>query len=241
MECLVVLPLYFTLFGGLFFVGELMVNRLRLQVGDRVATWFGSDRFGLNADVADDFGMGYLFQEKFSGEGEIEVRIADRDDDAINHYAALFKGGITKLNIHMPGWITGCLAMQSIISGDKDMVVNEQGDAQDLDWAHQGDFRYFDGHPNNFRSWSIHRTKASDFGSDSEAYAEQRDKYNRARTTPVENQEWEGKWAVALLTDGTLINVISDKWLNNVDSEEPPPKLTSVGSSVKRVLADFGQ
>ncbi|MCL1856629.1 MAG: hypothetical protein FWF84_03170 [Kiritimatiellaeota bacterium] len=45
METVLVLPLYLTLLGGLFIVGDMLLGRLRLSAVERTYTWLVADRF----------------------------------------------------------------------------------------------------------------------------------------------------------------------------------------------------
>ena len=48
MEAVLVLPLYLTLLGGLFIIGDMLMGRLRLSIVERNFVWLLGDRHGLN-------------------------------------------------------------------------------------------------------------------------------------------------------------------------------------------------
>ena len=130
MEFLVVLPLYFALIGGLFFVGELIVNRVRLQIGDFAVTWMGADRFS-DAQLCTS-SMGFLFEEKFDGLGRYFVNESE-DDAKVNRFCALHLGGVD-LDIRMPQWIRGMLFMQDAVTRTNEDYDDSNPKWDELEW-----------------------------------------------------------------------------------------------------------
>ena len=119
MEFVVVLPLYCALLGGMFFVGELMVNRIRLHVGDQVGTVMAATRlFQVSSDSEDDpivttLGK-YVFGDTLELAGEITV---GRDPKSLNGFMAMWAGGVKRLDVSAPDWMRGMLYMHESFNG----------------------------------------------------------------------------------------------------------------------------
>lgn len=116
MEFVIVAPLYFLLLGAMFFVGEFMLNRIRLHIGDRCLVWSVADRFtGNSAAWAQPFMMDKLFGSTF------EKAILTVDNGAnkqFNNFCQYFQGGITELEIGIPQWAIGMVNMGKVLSGE---------------------------------------------------------------------------------------------------------------------------
>ena len=215
MEFLLVLPLYFALVGGLFFVGELMINRIRLQIGDFTVAWMGADNFTGESITSE---MKYLLSEAFDTDGSFEVRQVN-EESKVNHFSALFMGGV-KLTIEMPIWIRGMTAMQNMTMGEKDKMLNEDNQAVDFDWVNTKDHHFFDGYATHMRSRLFHRIAYSGTEFD--------------RSREINAQE--------MVAAGYLANVISDSWINNAEDGIPVGSIENVDQGeIKRVLWTFGQ
>ena len=148
MEFVVVAPLYFALLGGTFFVGELMLNRIRLQVGDHAGTWMAGtrlmDRSG-GGDAISSLMQNWLFHDTHEVAGAITV---EPDSDKLNNFMSMYCGGIKRLSISVPNWMRGMLFMHQAFSG---------GDMEDLKEKRTYDF--FSGEDFH-RSYSFHRNPA---------------------------------------------------------------------------------
>ena len=146
MEFIVVAPLYFALLGGMYFVGELMLNRYRLAVGDHLGTWLAGtrlmDRSGGNDAIGGLF-QDYLFRDTHELAGQLSI---GRDTRGMNYFMSMYGGGIKRLSISVPNWIRGMLYMHQAFSG---------GDMDDLKTKRTFDyFKDADYH----RSFSFHRS-----------------------------------------------------------------------------------
>ena len=119
MEFVVVMPLYCALLGGLFFLGELSVNRIRLQVGDQVGTVLAATRLmkptpGMERDPIVDLLGRYVFGDTLELAGEISV---GRDPMIQNGFMAMWAGGIKRLEVKAPTWMRGMLYMREAFDG----------------------------------------------------------------------------------------------------------------------------
>lgn len=242
MECLVVLPIYFALLGGLFLIGEIVVNKMRVEIGDSVVTRLAADRMGLNAPLGD--AMTYLFQEKFDGRGEYDVRQAHEEDDAaeVNFFATKYSGGVT-LDLHLPDWIRGWLSLGNVMAEDSQRDRDENGG--ELKWAEvgeNGDLTFFKSTANPFRAYVVHRMKPEDITSGNMVET-MKTAYNRSRTTRDEVQDWDGVSAGEMIHRGILENVVRDGWLSYSpgDLSITVPNSGSVPNRVKRNLWMYGQ
>lgn len=145
MEFVIVAPLYFALLGGLFFVGELMLNRFRLMVGDHVGTWLAGTRLMERDGENDAIGpllQNYLFRDTLELAGNIVV---ERDPDRLSYFMALYKGGIKELSVSVPDWVRGMHYMYQCFSGNDNSDLTTK---RTYDYLKGEDFR---------RSFSFHR------------------------------------------------------------------------------------
>ena len=132
MEFVIVAPLYFLLLGGIFMVGGLMLNRIRMHVGDHLVTWVGGSRFcPVDSDSLDEDNRSaekvkeltaQLFGIPVGGmtlddEGFV-VKRPDDDLSRVNDFMALYFGGITRLPVNIPAWIRGMMGMQGAMTTD---------------------------------------------------------------------------------------------------------------------------
>ena len=242
LECVVMLPVYFALMSGCFLLGEMIVNRIRLQVGDHAITWLVGDRMG-QSDITPEGAMSYLFAEMFDGRGKFRV---DRgtDSEAMNHFATIYRGGV-KFDLALPDWILGPMDLGNIMAEER--FRDTDSDGADFTWSRDASvvaiFAQEDDSGKHLRSYSLHRVKPADFlPEDRDMYAEVKQDYNRARTQRVDIQEWEGVDAGSMLANGILSNVVGDNWIEDVGN---PIDTTAVAgdppSASRRMLFDFGQ
>ncbi len=147
MEFVIVAPLYFALLGGLFFAGELGLNRIRLHVGEHTGTWLGGTRFADNDSPIGVFLKEHLFKETMELVGEINVDRHKQDGkNAINNFMAFYKGGVRDLKVSMPDWARGMLFMQQAM-----------GDDDTTDLTTKKTYTYFESAKDVYRSFSFHR------------------------------------------------------------------------------------
>ncbi|MGN0833644.1 MAG: hypothetical protein ACI4RD_08370 [Kiritimatiellia bacterium] len=247
MECIVVLPLYLALFGGLFFLGEVAVNRLRMKVGDFSVTWMGGDRHGVEVSGDDRFGMEYLFQERFDSKGSYsvwEAQYANGSGTAvnkINYHSALYQGCVD-FTVGIPDWIRGLLFAQTAMTGAEDGLPDVDGPPGVREWDAVNEVAIFggDSYP---RSVSIHRIRPATLQDPSFA-AVLRTNYNRARTGGDAEMDWPAKRAQVMLADNTLLNVIADSWIvsvQDVGANNVQAISQVTAADVPRALAQFGE
>lgn len=242
MEWVVMLPIYFSLLSGCFLLGEMIVNKIRLQVGDHTVTWLVGDRMG-QQNITPEEAMTYLFSEKFDGNGRFRV---DRgtDVEAMNHFATIYRGGV-KFDLALPDWILGPLDLGNVMSEESSRDVDAEGRAflWSRDAANVPLFALEDENGRHLRSYSLHRVKPMDFLPDDDAmYAQTKNDYNRARTAPVDIQEWAGVDAGSMLANGIFVNVLGDNWIE--DAGQPISTANVSGdppSAMQRFLHEFGQ
>lgn len=242
MEWVVMLPIYFSLMGGCFLLGEIIVNRIRLQIGDHAVTWLVGDRMG-QQNITPEGAMSYLFSEKFDGNGKFRV---DRgtDSEAMNHFATIYRGGV-KFDLALPDWILGPLDHGNIMAEESSHYIDAEGRSflWSRDAANVTLFAQEDESGRHLRSYSLHRVKPMDFLPDDTAMYEQtKNDYNRARTAPVDIQEWAGVDAGSMLANGFLVNVLGDNWIEDVGQSIDTTKISGDKPSVmQRFLHEFGQ
>ncbi len=220
MEFILVAPLYFALLGGMFYVGELALNRIRLHVGDHCGTWLAACRFMDKPTEAWDAAgnpidpIGTLLREHLFGEtmelsnGAIWV---DRVEDAyrFNHFMAFFKGGVDHLAVSMPDWARGMLFMSEATTGGEER--------ENLDTKLY--YRYNENAPEPYRSYSFHR--------DSLTWP-----FNYDRSAP----------AISLVSQNILMNVLQDPWVCNIDGQLPQGSISNEsGGTVSRILSRWGE
>ncbi len=137
MEFVLVAPLYLMLLGGLFMVGGLMLNRLRMHVGDHLVTWVGGSRFcpmdedgNPSGEKVEELTL-QLFRIPIGGplvnEQGFDVKKVDEDPAKINDFMALFFGGIKRLPLDVPSWIRGMLGLHGVMmhEGDNEWFLME--------------------------------------------------------------------------------------------------------------------
>ena len=130
MEFIVVAPIYLMLLGGLFALGDLMLNRVRMHIGDRYVTWVGGSRFCPTREdkngrtYADGKWVGDslrpVFARSAGGDTAVDFKVNVPDDDSVdvNSFMALHMGSVTNMTVSLPGWVTGMMSVLSIVSGD---------------------------------------------------------------------------------------------------------------------------
>ena len=255
MECIVVLPVYFALLGGLFLVGEIVVNKLRVEMGDSIVTGLAADR--IVPGILPDDAMSYLFQEKIAGRGEYAVDSSSGDGrNEINHFSAKYMGYVA-FGVYMPDWVRGWLSLGNVMAEAKHRDKDENGG--ELDWENRGRWKDEDGDgiadadstplvfyetfANPFRAYIVHRMKPSDVKDDT-VKANMLTVYNRARTAGDAVQEWVGVTASKMFKADVLMKVISDDWIFNREAaiqETRVPTGDILGDDIPRVLSMYGQ
>lgn len=255
MECVVMLPMYFALLGGLFLVGEIAVNNMRVEMGDSIVTGLAADRIA-PAIIPDD-AMTYLFQEKISGHGDYEV---DSDsgsgNNEVNHFSAKYMGFVS-FGLYLPDWVRGWLSLGNVMAEEKHRDKDETGG--ELDWDSKGRWKdedgdgipdpestplvFYDTFANPFRAYIVHRMKPADV-KDVVVEYNMRTAYNRARTAGDAAQGWDGVMAADMLKTDVFMNVISDDWIFNREAsiqESSVPQGNLFGDDIPRVLSKYGQ
>ena len=201
MEFVIVAPLYFLLLGGLFLIGDLSLNRIRMHIGDQLATWVGASRFcpvnpgvGKDRDSVDRL-VALLFGKEVGAEigadGKLKtdgVRWFDVEAYPVgdgNGFVQSFRGGVTKLPIKVPPWVSGMFNMQ-------DMMTGGGTGARFVDPV------FFGG--DTYRSYVVHRLPVAGMDDDSEPPDD--DCCNRSRKIPARD----------VVYAGYVGNVVSEGW-----------------------------
>ena len=230
MEFVLVAPLYFALLGGLFFVGELTLNRVRMHIGDHTGTWLGATRLMWSPVDSDGESLkgnaiAKLLQEKLFFETmELTGRIwVDQVQDAgkINSFMAMYKGGVDKLSVSLPDWARGMLFMQDAVS-DQDMteLMTKQS------------YTYFSDGNDSFRAFSFHRFAPLYEGD--------------TPWNPGTGIAGDRADSAVNLVDGVLANIIPSKWICNASdddgvSTEAASSAQTNNEPYNRQLSDFGE
>ena len=146
MEFVVVAPLYFLLLGGIFYVGEFVANRIRINVGDQLLTWSVATRFCQERGSIKQLLNGWLFGDT------LEYALLTVNDAPMavggNEFCSAYVGGIERIEIGMPGWANGMMNMHKAVSG-------EELSAADL----RTRFTYFEDANTSVRTVVMHRLK----------------------------------------------------------------------------------
>ena len=227
MEFVVVAPLYFVLLGGLFIVADLMVNRIRMHIGDHLVTWVGGSRYcpaeGPDGESAADFLSGTvktLFERSIGGPPGNDFSVMRETASGVdaNAFMALNYGSVNALPVKMPSWARGMFAMQEATTGD---ALSEMA-TQDVVWY---DCDYF-------RSFSYHRLALTgiDTGIDPA------DVYSRARDIPMAHT----------LLSGNLNDLLDDEWIalekdDDGGTSTTSPGVDESGFPIRRALVQFGE
>ncbi len=142
MEFVIVAPLYFLLLGGMFMVGGLLLNRIRMHVGDHLVTWVGGSRF-CPTDSDSRTGEKVRSSEKVKeltaqlfgvpiggmsmDDDGFEVKLTDDDKEKVNDFMGLYFGGITRLPVNVPAWVRGMMGMHGTMTdgGDSEWFLME--------------------------------------------------------------------------------------------------------------------
>ncbi len=146
MEFVVVAPLYFLLLGGLFYIGEFALNRVRINVGDQLLTWSVATRFCQDKGGIKQLLTGWLFGDTL----EYALLTVNDASQTVggNAFCSAYVGGIERIEIGMPSWANGMMNMRKAVSG-------ETLAATDL----QTRFSYFDDADMSIRTVVMHRIK----------------------------------------------------------------------------------
>ena len=138
MEFVVVAPLYFILLGGLFILGDLAMNRIRVHMGDHFVTWVGGSRFcpvkPSSKDDKDvdkvqallkplyDLSIGGAVDEVgFKVDTPSDQRSSRWNHTDLNHFMRLYMGRVKRLPLKMPDWARGMFGMQDAVTGTANM------------------------------------------------------------------------------------------------------------------------
>ena len=248
MECLVVMPIYFALLGGLFLVGEIVVNKMRVEIGDSVVTGLVADR--IEVGIAPGDAMSYLFQDKIAGHGEFAVDAVNRSgSNEINYFSTKYMGYVS-YGLYLPEWVRGWLSLGNVVAEDAMRDKDENGN--ELDWERQGRWKpdasertpltFYETFADPFRAYVVHRMKPADIIDQGMARA-MKTAYNRARTARDNVQDWDGVTAGEMIHRGILEKVAGDGWLsyNPGNLSIGVPNSGSVPNRVKRNLWMYGQ
>lgn len=217
MEFVLVAPLYFALLGGLFIVGGLLVNRMRMHMSDHLVTWIGASRL-CPGSVDSQTGekqkdsqivqslVNQLFDRAVGGiEPDKESFVVKWDDSnelRVNGFMGFYYGGITKLPVSVPSWIRGMLGMQGAVTGD--------GTSE---WFNMETAEFDCGY---FRSYSFHRLSST----------------SRSRETR----------GIDIASGGVLESVLNEIWIGSERKEDVSiPIQTVKGNNKGRVLGRFGE
>ena len=102
MEFVLVLPIYFVLFGYVLLLGDLGLKTIALATGDRDAAMDAGDRWGYSYSVFDG--------NQIEGSGLRPAQSATlRADKGFNGAWSWQAAGISKFTYQMPGWMSGLL------------------------------------------------------------------------------------------------------------------------------------
>ena len=235
MEFVIVAPLYFALLGGLFFIGELTLNRLRMHIGDHTGTWLGATRLmgyptdskgnPLKGDLIAKLLQEKLFLETMELTGRIKVnQIKEDGSDStkINRFMAMYAGGIEKLSVSLPDWARGMLFMQDAMTGE-----------DTSDFTTKQSYTYFSDAENDWRDFSFHRyTHLYDGDS--------------PRNPGIGKSNDRAGAAVNLVKGEVLGNVIGDGWIcmpesSTGDSPQVPQGQNDKEGIVTRELSQWGE
>lgn len=119
MEFVIVAPLYFVLLGGLFIVGDLAMNRIRVHIGDHFVTWVAGCGVTDNEKVKRwlkpmyDLSIG----GNIDSAGFKVDKANDKDSKRLNQFMALYMGHVKRLPLKMPDWARGMFGMEEAVFG----------------------------------------------------------------------------------------------------------------------------
>lgn len=231
MEFVVVAPLYFILLGGLFMVGDLVVNRVRFHIGEHFVTWVGASRHRPPGKTKEE----QANKIKALVKPMYDLSIAGAIDNAgfridtpnpsteqifHNSFMQFYMGRINQLPINMPEWARGMLEMENAMQGNANMDEYSTVNFKTKEVV--------------FHSFSFHRRELS--GIDNDIF----DNYSRSKDVSAGQ--------LATDEDNILSNVITgERWVNELSEEnggEPNPKLSFErrdSDEVLRYLGPFAQ
>ena len=144
MEFVIVAPLYFLLLGGMFYVGEFLLNRVRINIGDNFLTWSVATRLKSAEMPITSYLENWLFSESLE-KARLTVDLSSNSSE-VNQFCGLFKGGIDRVEIGIPVWAMGMLTMHKIMVGQ---MLSEDDTAARFD--------FFDENESNVRAVCLHR------------------------------------------------------------------------------------
>lgn len=220
MEFVLVAPLYFLLLGGLFLVADLVVNRIRMQIGDELVTWVAASRFCPQSDngerdaskVADL--LDPLFERSIGG-AVIGFRVNTTNAARFNNFLDFCSGGISKLPVKVPEWVRGMMSMLGLMSG-----------SSDSDWLNRSVVEVNCDFP---RAYVFQRRALSGIDRDPDPD----DAASRDRALSASD----------VVTRGYLEEVLMDDWIHLDDGkeEEAPSMRVQQDIPKRRYLGMFGE
>ena len=207
MELVVVLPLYFLLFGGVFMLGGVALSRIRMHLGDHLVTWVGGSRFCPTNEQGqkDPDKVRELVDQIFGcaiggiakDDDGFEVRWDSEGAWAVNDFMGMYYGGVTRLPVNVPSWIRGMMGMGGVMfeSGTPGWLIAETSVFS----------------CGRFRSYSFHRLSLPgiDNGGDPSGTLT-----SRAKSVPAKD----------VATRGYLETVLGETWIGLGESDEKPGK-----------------
>lgn len=129
MEFVLVLPIYFVLFGYVFLLGDLGLKTIALAAGDRDAAMDAGDRWGYSYSV---FAGNQIERSGLRSAQSATLR-ADEDFNGAWSWQA---AGISKFKYGLPGWMSGLLVYPYLFYGsataDGVLPVLSRGDLIEL-------------------------------------------------------------------------------------------------------------
>lgn len=195
MEFVIVAPLYFLLLGGMFYVGEFLLNRIRINVGDNFLTWSVATRLKPAEMPITGYLEDWLFSETLE-KARLTVDLSSNSSE-VNQFCGLFMGGIDRVEVGIPAWATGMLTMHKILSGQS---LSEDDTA--------GRFAYFDEAESNIRVVCLHRFNDSDAAPG----------YSRSKNIPARDLLPQNNLA-NVISDGWINSDVQEKHLGTQGTE----------------------
>ena len=233
MEFVIVAPLYFLLLGGMFMVGDLILNRARMHIGDHLATWVGASRFcPKNGNGKDKEAVDLFVQELFDraiggivphGENDgfdtdwFDVR-EDHRKSKVNGFMELFYGGIRQLPVKIPNWVRGMVGMHGVMVGEgaDEVFLMDTADFNCGDW----------------RSYSFHRLPMHGIDDTQDPTGDD-EKISRSKRIAAGD--------IAIANRGHVGNVIMETWVSTGIVKAPGELGPHAPLSKKRLLGEYGE
>ena len=231
MEFVIVAPLYFLLLGGLFLVGDLILNRSRMHMGDHLATWVGASRFcprsegGKDRDAVDGL-VQELFGRSVGGvvphgeNGGFDTNwfdvLEDNSAGKVNGFMGLFYGGILNLPVKVPDWVRGMIGLHGLTMGKG---------SNEIFLMKTADF-----HCGDYRSYSFHRLPMHGI-DDTHIPTGEDEKVSRSKRIAAGD----------IVLRGQLDNVIRETWISTGVPFKPGNLRPKQPFAKQRYLGRFGE